>query len=153
MKIHSSTCTNLTNFMTPGGLRARFVQLLSFWGLRSITIFPKKDYRPFKGNREANNMKFLFFIDSYSVVSRWSRAQQYKILVEPPSTLKHHCELKTSLTDKPDTVLKSSDSSEQNQWGWFFDFSLKFFAQGPYVHLIIDKKKTKWEARFFSKKV
>ena len=60
--------------------------------------------------------KCLFFIESYSVVSRSSRAQQFKIKVEPPSTLKDHCELIRGLTDKPDTV-ESPDNSEQNQPG------------------------------------
>ena len=77
------------------------------------------------------NVTILFFNDSYSVVSRSSRAKQYKILVERPSTLKNHCELKSGLTDKPDTVLESSDDSEQNQWGWFFDIFGKIFCTGP----------------------
>ena len=48
---------------------------------------------------------------------RRGRAQQYEILVEPMTTLKNHCELKRRLTDKPDTVLESSDNFEQNQGG------------------------------------
>ena len=51
--------------------------------------------------------------------------------MERPSTLKNHCELKSGLTDKPDTVLESSDDSEPNQWGWFFDFFGKIFCTGP----------------------
>ena len=60
------------------------------------------------------------------MVCRSSRVQQYEILVKPLSTLKNHCEIKTCLADKPDTVLKSPDNSEQNKWGWFFD-SFDFF--------------------------
>ena len=71
--------------------------------------------------------KCLFFIESYSVMSRSSRAQQFKIKVEPPSTLKDHCELIRGLTDKPDTVLESPDNSEQNQGGYFFDFFFEIF--------------------------
>ena len=73
----------------------------------------------------------LSFLPIVFVFSRSSRTKQYKILVERPSTFKNHCELKSGLTDKPDIVLESSDDSEQNQWGWFFDFFGKFFAQGP----------------------
>ena len=69
-------------------------------------------------------------------MSRYSRAQEYEILVEPRSTLKNHCELKTSLTDKPDTVFKSPDNSEPNQWGWFFDFFSKIFCTGPLDKLL-----------------
>ena len=74
---------------------------------------------------------YWYFIDNHSVVSRSSRAQQYAISVKLPSTLKNHCELKTCLTDKPDTVLESSENSEQNKWGWFFDFFVKIFCTGP----------------------
>ena len=58
-----------------------------------------------------------FFIESYSVVSRSSRAHEFKIKVEPLSTLKNDCDLKTRLTDKPDAVLESPENSEQNQAG------------------------------------
>ena len=64
-------------------------------------------------------------------MSRSGRAHQFKIKVEPPSTLKDHCELIRGLTGKPDTVLESRDNSEQNQRGYFFDFFLKFFCTGP----------------------
>ena len=74
---------------------------------------------------------YWYFIDNHSVVSRSSRAQQYAISVKLPSTLKNHCELKTCLTDKPDTVLESLENSEQNRWGWFFDFFVKIFCTGP----------------------
>ena len=47
--------------------------------------------------------------------------------MERPSTLKNHCELKSGLTDKPDTVLESLDDFEQDEWGWFFDFFEKKF--------------------------
>ena len=90
----------------------------------------------------------MFFTDSYSVVSRSSRAKQYKILVERPSTLKNHCELKSGLTDKPDTVLESSDDSEQNQWGWFFDFFEKIFCTGPlHFNIQIFENKGNWRLK------
>ena len=37
--------------MTPGGWRARFVELLNFLGIRSVSeilIYPKKDWRPYE---------------------------------------------------------------------------------------------------------
>ena len=46
MKIHALSSTNATNFMTPGGKRARFVELLNFQGIRNVSeifIFPKKN--------------------------------------------------------------------------------------------------------------
>ena len=65
----------------------------------------------------SKNVIILLFIDRNSALSRSRRAQQYKILVEPLTTLKNHCELMRRLTDKPDIVLKSSDNSEQNLGG------------------------------------
>ena len=63
----------------------------------------------------------LFYLklyrDSNCELSRPTRAEQYKILVEPASTLKTHCEHMRRLTDKPDTVQEFSDNSEQNQGG------------------------------------
>ena len=50
-----------------------------------------------------------------------------------PSTLKNHCELNTCLTDKPDTVLESSDDSKQDEWGGFSIFFGKFFCTGPLI--------------------
>ena len=58
--------------------------------------------------------------------------------MERPSTLKNHCELKTCLTDKPDTVLKSPDNSEQNQWEWLFDF---FFFNFFFLHRALNNEK------------
>ena len=51
--------------------------------------------------------------------------------MEPLSTSKNHCELKRSLTDKPDTDLESSDNSEQNQPGWISDV---FFLKNLFSH-------------------
>ena len=70
-------------------------------------------------------------------MSRPTRAQQYKILVEPPSTLKTHCELMRRLTDKPDTVQESSDNSEQTLFRKNLTLLKPLMASDPAMRLLL----------------